>query len=137
MLTLASKIHHTPPTVHVKDVKRKLMKNTLGTGTTVTGLYFLTQPANIGASSLVGTVSSLTYVHLLSQYVENVENISFQKQLLVPVGMVIGESFWNHYHPSFELDFLTTFVGFFSYKLALFFFLLEIVKSDLMNGIEE
>ena len=137
MITLTSKIHHAPPPVLVKDLKKKLMKNTLSTGTTVTGLYFLTQPANIGASSLVGTVSSLTYVHLLSQYVENVENTSFQKQLLVPVGMVLGESFWNQYHPSFELDFLATFVGFFSYKLALFFLLLEIVKSDLMNGIEE
>jgi hypothetical protein len=137
MITLASKIHHTSPPIQVKELKKKLLKNTFSTGTTVTGLYFLTQPANIGASSLIGTVSSLTYVHLLSQYVENVENSSFQKQLLVPVGMVLGESFWNQYHPSFELDFLTTFVGFFSYKLALFFFLLEIVKSDLMNGIED
>lgn len=134
MYTLASKV---PPPVHVKDVKKKLMKNTFSTGVTVTGYYFLTHPANIGVSSLVGTASSLAYVQLLSQYVENVENSSFQKQLVVPVGMVLGESFWNHYNPTFELDFLTTFVGFFSYKLALFFLLIEIVKGDVMNGIED
>lgn len=136
MYTLASKIHPTP-SVHFKDLKKKLIKNTFSTGATVTGYYFLTHPANIGASSLVGTASSLAYVQLLSHYVENVENSSFQKQLVVPVGMILGESFWNHYHPAFELDFLTTFVGFFSYKLALFFLLLEIIKSDVMNGIEE
>lgn len=127
---------HVPPLTN-KYVKKKLIRNTFKTGAAVTGYYFLTHPANIGTSSLIGSVSSLAYVHFLSQYVENIESRGFQKQLMIPVGMILSETVWNQYHPTFELDFLTTLVGFFSYKIGLLYILLDIIKDDVINGIEE
>lgn len=120
-----------------KSLKKKLVKNTLSTGVCVTGYYFLTHTPNIGVSSLIGSFSSVAYVQLLSNYVENIENTRVQKQIVVPVSMILAETVWNNYNPSFELDFLTTLVGFFSYKLALFYILIEILKDDILTSGEK
>ena len=46
--------------------------------------------------------------------------------------MTLGEFLWNTYSGStIELDYLTTVVGFFAYKLALFGFVFDVIKEDL------
>jgi hypothetical protein len=116
----------------VNHVKKRLRNHTIITGGSVSSYYFLSHGISLGLSSFIGAASSVAYVHLLSQYVENIESARFQKQLLVPVTMTIGEFLWNTYSGStIELDYLTTVVGFFAYKLALFGFVLDVIKDDL------
>lgn len=112
-------------------IKKRLRNHTIITGGTVSGYYFLHHGVSLGMSSFIGAASSVAYVQLLANYVDNVESLGFQKQLLVPGCMALGEFLWNTYSGSaIELDYLTTIVGFFAYKLALFGFLFdEIIKE--------
>lgn len=112
-------------------IKRRLRNHTIITGGTVSGYYFLNHGVSLGVSSFIGAASSVAYVQMLANYVDNVESSGFQKQLLVPGCMALGEFLWNTYSgTAIELDYLTTIVGFFAYKLALFGFLFdEIVKE--------
>ena len=111
-------------------VKHKLKSNTIKVGGAVTSFYFLSQGVSLGTSSMIGSISSVAYVHLLTNYVETIEKESFQKQMIVPIAMTVAESIWNHSQTPFDLDFLTTLVGFFSYKLALFGIIFDIIKHD-------
>lgn len=117
----------------VNHVKKRLRNHTIITGGSVSGYYFLSHGTSLGLSSFIGAVSSVAYIHLLSNYVENIESTRFQKQLLVPVTMTLGEFIWNTYSGStIELDYLTTVVGFFAYKLALFGFVFDVIRDDLL-----
>lgn len=116
----------------ISHVKKRLRNHTIITGGSVSSYYFLSHGISLGVSSFIGAASSVAYVHLLSNYVENIESTRFQKQLLVPVTMTLGEFLWNNYSGSvIELDYLTTVVGFFAYKLALFGFVFDVIKDDL------
>jgi len=121
-------VQHT--SLSFPHVKKKLKTNTLKIGSAVTSFYFLSSGVSLGTSALLGSVSSFAYIHMLSNHVENIETTKFQKQMIVPVAMAIIESTWNHSTTPFDLDFLTTLVGFFAYKLALFEIILDIVKED-------
>tara|TARA_Y100000389_G_C17471252_1_gene531297 strand:- start:3450 stop:3872 length:423 start_codon:yes stop_codon:yes gene_type:complete len=119
-------------TTHISHVKKRLRNHTIITGGTVSSYYFISHGISLGLSSFIGAASSVAYVHLLSTYVENIESAKFQKQLLVPVSMTLTECLWNNYSGSvIELDYLTTIVGFFAYKLALFGFVFDVIKDDL------
>jgi hypothetical protein len=114
------------------QVKRRLRNHTIITGGSVSTYYFFAHGISLGLSSFIGATSSVLYVHLLSNYVENIESAKYQKQILVPVGMTLAECLWNNYSGSvIELDYLTTVVGFFAYKLALFGFVFDVIKDDL------
>ena len=116
----------------VNHVKKRLRNHTIITGGSVSSYYFLSHGTSLGLSSFIEAASSVAYIHLLSHYVENIESSRFQKQLLVPVSMTLGEFLWNTYSGSaIELDYLTTIVGFFAYKLALFGFVFDVIKEDL------
>ena len=117
----------------ISQVKKRLKNHTIITGGSVSSYYFLSHGISLGLSSFVGAASSVAYVHLLSNYVENIESARFQKQLLIPVGMTLSEFIWNNYSGSaIELDYLTTLVGFFAYKLALFGFVFDVIKEDVL-----
>lgn len=123
---------HKGTPIGLGSVKKRLRNHTIITGGSVSSYYFLSHGTSLGVSSFIGAVSSVAYVHLLSKYVENIESARFQKQLLVPVTMTLGEFLWNTYSGStIELDYLTTVVGFFAYKLALFGFVFDVIKEDL------
>lgn len=127
ILTKSVTCHHG-----LTHVKKRLRNHTIITGGSVSSYYFFNHGISLGLSSFVGAASSVAYVHLLSNYVENIESARFQKQLMVPVGMTLGEFLWNHYSGSvIELDYLTTVVGFFAYKIALFGFVFDVIKEDL------
>lgn len=117
---------------NITQVKKRLLNHTIITGSSVSGYYFLSHGVSLGLSSFVGAISSVAYVHMLSNYVENIESTGFQKQLLVPVSMTLAEFLWNNYSGStIEIDYLTSIVGFFAYKMALFGFVYDVIKDDL------
>jgi hypothetical protein len=143
---IAWAIHHhivnaiTPKTDYEK-LKRKINKTTLGYGTALTSTYFITQGAEQGVSAALGVASSLAYISLLSNHVDNIENSSIQKQLLVPICTAVFETMWNHAPFGFDFDYGATLIGFLAYKVALLTVLYDVVKdmilSDITNDVYE
>lgn len=118
-----------------QNLKSKINKATLGYGTALTTTYFITQGADEGVSAALGVASSLTYVRLLTNHVDNIEKSSFHKQLLAPVGTAIFESMWNHAPFGFDFDYGATFVGFLAYKLALLSVIYEEVARMMIGDV--
>jgi hypothetical protein len=118
---LAWTIHNAvvPPKSDYEKLKRKINKTTLTYGTALTSTYFITQGAPEGVSATLGVASSLAYIALLENHVDNIEKSSLQKQFFVPLGTAIFETMWNHAPFGFDFDYGATFVGFLAYKLAL------------------
>ena len=69
----------------------------------------------------------------MSKHVDEIENASFQKQILVPVGAAIFERMWNHAPFSFDFDYGATFIGFLAYKFALTNVLYDVVREMLIE----
>jgi hypothetical protein len=79
--------------------------------------------------------SSLAYIGLLTNTVDNIENPSpFQKQLLVPVGTAIFETMWNNAPFGFDFDYGATLMGFLAYKVALLTVVYEEVRKMLLSS---
>lgn len=115
------KIHNAvvPPKSDYEKLKRKINRTTLKYGAVLTSTYFITQGAPEGVSATLGVATSLAYVSLLQNHVDNIETSSFQKQLLAPIGTAVFETMWNHAPFGFDFDYGATFVGFLAYKIAL------------------
>jgi hypothetical protein len=119
-MRIAWQIHNAivPPKNDYEKLKRKINQTTLGYGTAITSMYFITHGAEEGVSATLGVVSSLAYIRLLAKRVDTIETSSpFQKQLLAPVGTAIFETMWNHAPFAFDFDYGATLVGFLAYKL--------------------
>ena len=117
-----------------EKLKSKINRTTLGYGTTLASTYFITQGAAEGVSATLGVLSSLTYIGLLTQRVDNIEKSSpFQKQLLVPVGTAIFETMWNNAPFGFDFDYGATLMGFLAYKVALLTVVYEEVRKMLLD----
>ena len=117
-----------------EKLKTKINRTSLGYGTALTSMYFITQGASEGVSATLGVVSSLAYIGLLTQSVDNIEKSSpFQKQLLVPVGTAIFETMWNHAPFAFDFDYGATLMGFLAYKVALLTVLYEEVRKMILS----
>jgi|SaaInl59LU_5_DNA_1037362.scaffolds.fasta_scaffold31961_2 hypothetical protein len=125
-----------PPKSDYEKLKRKINKTTLTYGTALTSTYFITQGAPEGVSSTLGVASSLAYIALLENHVDNIEKSSFQKQFFVPLGTAIFETMWNHAPFGFDFDYGATFVGFLAYKLALLTVLYEEVVRMMITESE-
>ena len=115
-----------------KKLKQRINITTLSYGATVTTGYFITQGAEQGVSSTVGVITSLVYMGLLDKHVDNIENGSFQKQLLAPVGAAVFETMWNHAPFAFDFDYGATLMGFLAYKFALLTVLYDVVRDMLI-----
>lgn len=116
-----------------KQLKTKLKKTTLTYGTLLTSSYFICKGADSGISAMLGTASSLVYLDLLSNQVDDIEKIKFPTQLLVPVSTALFESLWNSSPLPFDFDYGATLFGFFIYKAALLNILFEVVRDMLLE----
>jgi hypothetical protein len=119
-MRIAWQIHNAivPPKNDYEKLKRKINQTTLGYGTAITSMYFITHGAEEGVSATLGVVSSLAYIRLLAKRVDTIETSSpFQKQLLAPVGTAIFETMWNHAPFAFDFDYGATLVGFWRISL--------------------
>jgi hypothetical protein len=123
------------PKTEYQKLKSKINKTTLGYGTVLTSTYFITQGAEEGVSAALGVASSIGYINLLSNHVDNIEKPSLQTQLLVPIGTAIFETMWNNAPFGFDFDYGVTFVGFLAYKIALLTVIYEEV-ARMMIGAE-
>lgn len=123
----------TPPKNDYQKLKKKINRTTLGYGTALTSMYFITQGAPEGVSATVGVATSLAYISLLENHVDNIENSPFQKQLLAPVGTAIFETMWNNAPFGFDFDYGATFVGFLAYKVAL----LSVIYEEVLKMLHE
>ena len=135
-MKIAWHIHNTvvPPKSDYEKLKRKINQTTLGYGTAITSMYFITHGAEEGVSATLGVVSSLAYIRLLAKRVDTIETSSpFQKQLLAPVGTAIFETMWNHAPFAFDFDYGATLVGFLAYKFALLTVIYEEVRKMIKN----
>ena len=122
------------PVSEYDKLKTKINRMTVGYGTALTSTYFITQGAAEGVSATLGVVSSLAYISLLAQNVDNIEKSSpFQKQLLVPVGTAIFETMWNNAPFAFDFDYGATLMGFLAYKVALLTVVYEEVRKMLLD----
>ena len=135
-MKIAWHIHNAvvPPKSDYEKLKRKINQTTLGYGTAITSMYFITHGAEEGVSATLGVVSSLAYIRLLAKRVDTIETSSpFQKQLLAPVGTAIFETMWNHAPFAFDFDYGATLVGFLAYKFALLTVIYEEVRKMIID----
>lgn len=135
-MKIAWQIHNAvvPPKNDYEKLKRKINQTSLGYGTAITSMYFITHGAEEGVSATLGVVSSLAYIQLLAKRVDTIETSSpFQKQLFAPVGTAIFETAWNHAPFAFDFDYGATFVGFLAYKFALPTVIYEEVRKMIID----
>lgn len=121
------------PKTEYEKLKRKINRTTLGYGAVLTSTYFITQGADHGVSATLGVATSLAYISLLENHVDNIEKSLFQKQLLPPVCTAVFESMWNHTPFGFDFDYGATFVGFLAYKIALLTVIYEEVAKMMIT----
>ena len=125
-----------PPKSDYEKLKRNINQTTLKYGTALTSTYFITQGAAEGVSTALGVASSMAYINLLENHVDNIEKSPFQKQLLAPIGVAVFETMWNNAPFGFDFDYGATFVGFLAYKVALLTVIYEEV-ARMMIGSDE
>ena len=128
-------VRASAPKSDYEKLKTKINRTTLAYGTALTSTYFISQGAPEGVSATLGVATSLAYISLLENHVDNIERSPFQKQLLAPIGTAVFETMWNNAPFGFDFDFGATFVGFSAYKLALLTVIYEEV-AHMMNVTE-
>jgi hypothetical protein len=117
-----------------EKLKTKINRTTLGYGTALTSVYFITNGAEEGVSATLGVASSLAYIGLLTQQVDNIEKSPlFPKQLLVPLGTAIFETVWNSAPFAFNFDYGATLMGFLAYKAALLAVLYDEIRNMILS----
>jgi len=107
------------PKTDYGKLKKRINRSTIGYGSALTTMYFITHGAEQGVSASLGVLSSFVYLSLLERHVDNIEKSPFQKQLMAPIGTAVFEAVWNSAPFAFDFDYGATFVGFLAYKLAL------------------
>jgi hypothetical protein len=138
-MRVAWTIHNAivPPKSDYEKLKRKINRTTFAYGTALTSTYFITQGAPEGVSAALGVATSLSYISLLQNHVDNIEKSAFQKQLLAPIGTAVFETMWNNAPFGFDFDYGATLVGFLAYKLALLTVIYEEVAHMLVDTQKE
>jgi len=127
-------VKYNNPKTEYEKLKTNINRTTLGYGTVISSMYFVTQGAEEGISATLGVISSLAYIGSLTQRVDNIEKSTpFQKQLLVPVGTAIFETMWNNAPFAFDFDYGATFIGFLAYKAALLAVLYDEVRKMILS----
>ena len=137
IMGVAWTIHNAivPPKSDYEKLKRKINRTTFAYGTALTSTYFITQGAPEGVSAALGVATSLSYISLLQNHVDNIEKSSFQKQLLAPIGAAVFETMWNNAPFGFDFDYGATLVGFLAYKVALLTVIYEEV-AKMLNPVD-
>jgi len=119
------------PKTDYGKLKKRINRSTIGYGSALTTMYFITHGAEQGVSASLGVLSSFVYLSLLERHVDNIEKSPFQKQLMAPIGTAVFEAVWNSAPFAFDFDYGATFVGFLAYKLALLSVVYDEVKRML------
>ena len=125
------------PKTDYGKLKKRINRATLGYGSALTTMYFITQGAEQGVSASLGVLSSFVYISLLERHVDNIEKSLFQKQLFAPIGTAVFEAMWNSAPFAFDFDYGATFVGFLAYKVALLSVVYDEVKRMLGSEDED
>jgi len=123
------------PTEYTR-LKTTLKKSTAGYGTALSASYFITQGAEQGVSAALGAIASYAYVSLLSDRVDKLENSTFQKEFLAPLGAAAFEVSWNNAPFAFDFDYGATFVGSCACKFALSTVLYQTVREMMIGDSE-
>lgn len=137
IVALNVKSYIPPYKTEYEKLKTKLRSSTAAYGGAIAASYFITQGASEGVSATLGAVTSLTYLNSLTRFVDDIENSPLQTQILIPVGTVIFESFWNNAPFSFDFDYGATFVGFLAYKFALTNVIFDMVRDMMIRDADE
>ena len=66
------------PKTDYGKLKKRINRATLGYGSALTTMYFITQGAEQGVSASLGVLSSFVYISLLERHVDNIEKSLFQ-----------------------------------------------------------
>ena len=128
---------HDPRRLSYPQLKKQLCSNTIKTGIVLSSYYFCNEGFDKGISMSIGATASSLYMYLLCNYVDKITEKPSNFQLLVPLGYNMLEYIINTSQDQVHLDFLTTFVGFMSYKIAIFTILIDevsiMIKDDLVE----
>jgi hypothetical protein len=130
VITYASQI---PKMCDYSRLKYDLKKSTARCGTLLSTSSFITQGSDQGVSTVLGVVASYTYLSLLSERVDNLEETRYPKEFLAPLSAAMFEIAWNNAPFAFDFDYGATFIGFLAYKFALSSILYETVKEMLKD----
>lgn len=124
---------HVPKMCDYDRLKKNMKKTTVRCGTLLSASSFITQGSDQGVSTVLGALASYTYLSLLSERVDNLEETRYQKEFLAPLSVAAFEVIWNNAPFSFDFDYGATFIGFLSYKFALSSVLYETVREMLKD----
>jgi hypothetical protein len=130
VITYAS---HIPKISDYSRLKHKLKKSTARCGTLLSTSSFITQGSEQGVSTVLGAIASYTYLSLLSERVDNLEETGYPKEFFAPISLAVFEVMWNGAPFAFDFDYGATFIGFLSYKFAISSILYETVKEMLKD----
>jgi len=119
------------------QLKKQLCSNTIKTGLVLSSYYFYNEGFDKGISMSIGATASTLYMYLLCNYVDKITEKPSNFQLLVPFGANMLEYIINASQDQVHLDYLTTFIGFVSYKIAILTVLFDevsiMIKDDLIE----
>ena len=118
-------------------IKNKFNGDTFRTGLMLSSYYGISQDTKLFASVVLGSSACFLYSNMLSKYVDRIEEKPIPYHLTIPITMVLAESIWNHNVDDFQLDYITSFIGFFSYKLAIFNMMVDAIRYDINEMLEK
>ena len=116
-----------------QTLKKKLKRNTLLAGSGLVACNTVTGSSMAGIATGLGVATSFTYLSLLCNHVDNIEDSadSLQKHITVPVTVAVFETWWNHHFPEYTLNQGHTLVGFLAYQFAVLTILYDTVREML------
>jgi uncharacterized protein YciW len=85
----------------------------------------------------IGATASTLYMYSLCNYVDKITEKPSNLQLLVPLGTNMLEYIINASQDQVHLDYLITFVGFMSYKIAVLTVLLDEISIMIKDDLDE
>lgn len=119
------------------QLKKQLCSNTMKTGAVLSAYYFINEGLDKGLSMTIGATASSLYMYLLCNYVDKINEKPSNYQLFVPIGANVLEYIINTSQDTVHLDYLVTFGGFISYKIALLYVLLDEIVMMLNDDLIE
>lgn len=118
------------------QLKKQLCSNTIKTGIVLSSYYFFND-FDKGLSMTIGATASTIYIYSLCNYVDKITEKPSNFQLLVPLGTNMLEYIINTSQDQVHLDYLTTFIGFVSYKMAILTVLLDEISIMIKDDLDE
>lgn len=128
---------HNARRLSYPQLKKQLCSNTIKTGLILSSYYFYNEGFDKGISMSIGATASTLYMYSLCNYVDKITEKPSNLQLLVPLGTNMLEYIINASQDQVHLDYLITFVGFMSYKIAVLTVLLDEISIMIKDDLDE